>query len=42
MELLYRVQQSAMKMVKGLEHLSCKERLRTGTVQLWGHLVNIF
>jgi len=33
MELLERVQKKDTKMLKGLEHLSCEERLRVGAVQ---------
>ncbi|GAB0195511.1 hypothetical protein GRJ2_002016400 [Grus japonensis] len=33
MELLERVQRRAMKLIGGLEHLSCEDRLRVGLVQ---------
>jgi len=33
MEMLERVQRRAMKMIRGLEHLSYEDRLRVGTVQ---------
>jgi len=33
-ELLEKVQQRATKMIKELEHLSCEEKLKAGTVQL--------
>lgn len=33
LELMERVQQRAMRMMKGQEHLSCEQRLRAGTAQ---------
>ena len=33
MDILERAQQSAIKMMKGLENLSCEDRLRAGAVQ---------
>jgi len=47
MNILERVPQRAMKMIKGLEHLSCEEGLRAVTVQprgekAQGDLVNIY
>lgn len=35
MGMLEGVQQRAIKMTKGLEHLSCEQRLRAGAVQPW-------
>ena len=48
MELLKRVQKRAAKMIRGLEHLSCEERLRELDLfnsekrKLWGDLIVAF
>ena len=47
MDILERAQQSAIEMMKGLENLSCEEKLRAGAAQPGGEeaqegLINVY